>query len=141
MIVSDGKDTCQPPSPCAVAQEISKGGVIMRIQAIGFNVDQDAKRELECIANAGGGVYREAEDAASLEQELRILSTRTLRQYVTKGAPVKGGETARTATPVKPGRYLDKLLPGPGALVRDRPRPRRDAEGDRLVHRRPARGA
>ena len=83
----------------------------MRIQAIGFNVDQDAKRELECIANAGGGVYREAEDAASLKQELRILSTRTLRQYVTKGTPVKGGETARTATLVKPGRYLDKLNP------------------------------
>ena len=111
VLVSDGKDTCQPPSPCAVAQEISKGGVVMRIQAIGFNVDQDAKRELECIANAGGGVYREAEDAASLKQELRILSTRTLRQYVTKGTPVKGGETARTATLVKPGRYLDKLNP------------------------------
>ena len=50
VLVSDGKDTCQPPSPCEVAQEISKGGVEMRIQAIGFNVDQDAKRELECIA-------------------------------------------------------------------------------------------
>ena len=53
ILVSDGKDTCQPPSPCQVAQRIAKGGVEMRIQAIGFNVDQSARRELQCIA-AGG---------------------------------------------------------------------------------------
>jgi Ca-activated chloride channel family protein len=34
ILVSDGKDTCQPPSPCQVAQRIAKGGVEMRIQAI-----------------------------------------------------------------------------------------------------------
>ena len=27
VILSDGKDTCQPPSPCQVAQRIAKGGV------------------------------------------------------------------------------------------------------------------
>jgi hypothetical protein len=111
VLVSDGKDTCQPPSPCSVAQEISKGGVILRIQAIGFNVDADAKRELECIANAGGGVYRNATDAASLRTELRVLSTRVLRQYIARGAQIKGGPNARQATPISPGRYIDKMLP------------------------------
>jgi hypothetical protein len=111
VLVSDGKDTCQPPSPCDVAEEVSKGGVILRIQAIGFNVDKEAKAELECIANAGGGVYREATDAASLRQELRILSTRTLRQYIARGAAIKGGPNARQATPISPGRFIDKLNP------------------------------
>jgi hypothetical protein len=111
VLVSDGKDTCQPPSPCEVAREVSKGGVILRIQAIGFNVDREAQAELECIANAGGGVYREATDAASLRQELRILSTRTLRQYIARGTAVKGGPSAREATEVSPGRYIDKVLP------------------------------
>jgi von Willebrand factor type A domain len=111
VLVSDGKDTCQPPAPCDVAREIAKGGVVMRIQAIGFNVDQDAKRELECIADAGGGVYRDAEDAASLKQELRVLSTRTLREYVARGAVIKGGPSARQATVVTPGRYIDRVLP------------------------------
>ena len=67
MLVSDGKDTCQPPSPCEVARRIAKGGVEMRIQAIGFNVDQEARRELKCIAAAGGGVYTDADNAATLQ--------------------------------------------------------------------------
>lgn len=111
VLVSDGKDTCQPPAPCEVAEAISKGGVELRIQAIGFRVDEEARQELECIAAAGGGVYRDATDAASLRQELRVLSTRALRQYVARGAAVEGGASARAATVLKPGRYVDKMLP------------------------------
>jgi Mg-chelatase subunit ChlD len=111
ILVSDGKDTCQPPSPCQVAQRIAKGGVEMRIQAIGFNVDQEARRELKCIASAGGGVYTDADDAQTLKEQLRVLSTRALRKYVPKGKPVRGGPSARQATAIVPGRYLDGMLP------------------------------
>ena len=111
VLVSDGKDTCQPPSPCSVAQRVAKGGVEMRIQAIGFNVDQEARQELQCIASAGGGVYRDATDAESLRQELRVLSTRALREYEPKGKPVKGGPDARGATLITPGQYTDQMLP------------------------------
>ena len=111
ILVSDGKDTCQPPSPCQVAQRIAKGGVEMRIQAIGFNVDQEARRELKCIAAAGGGVYTDADNAQTLKEQLRVLSTRALRKYVPKGKPVRGGPSARQATAIGPGRYLDGMLP------------------------------
>jgi hypothetical protein len=111
ILVSDGKDTCQPPSPCQVAQRIAKGGVEMRIQAIGFNVDKSARRELQCIAQAGGGVYTDADDAATLKEQLRVLSTRALRQYVPRGKPVRGGPNARQATTLVPGRYVDSILP------------------------------
>ena len=111
ILVSDGKDTCQPPSPCEVARRIAKGGVEMRIQAIGFNVDQEARRELKCIASAGGGVYTDADDAQTLKEQLRVLSTRALRKYVPKGKPVRGGPNARQATAIVPGRYLDGMLP------------------------------
>ncbi len=111
VLVSDGKDTCAPPSPCEIAQRVAKGGVEMRIQAIGFNVDAEARRELQCIATAGGGVYRDAKDAATLQQELRVLATRALREYIARGKPIKGGPSARRALPLQPGRYLDKLEP------------------------------
>jgi Mg-chelatase subunit ChlD len=111
ILVSDGEDTCQPPSPCEVAQRIARGGIEMRIQAIGFNVDRNARRELECIAHAGGGIYADADDAASLREQLRILSTRALRQYQPKGKPVRGGPDARHATTIVPGRYVDAILP------------------------------
>jgi von Willebrand factor type A domain len=111
VLVSDGKDTCQPPAPCEVAQEIAKGGVEMRIQAIGFNVDAESRKELQCIASAGGGVYRDATDADSLREELKVLSTRALREYTPKGKPIKGGPDARHATPITPGQYTDQMLP------------------------------
>jgi hypothetical protein len=111
ILVSDGKDTCQPPSPCQVAREIAKGGVEMRIQAIGLNVGADAKRELECIAKAGGGVYADANNADALRQQLRALSTRALRQYVPKGRQVHCGADVQHAAPLNPGRYVDAMLP------------------------------
>jgi Mg-chelatase subunit ChlD len=111
ILVSDGKDTCQPPSPCQVAQRIARGGVEMRIQAIGFNVDPDAKRELECIAHAGGGAYADADNADALREQLRALSTRALRQYVPRGKPVHCGPNARHAALLVPGRYVDSMLP------------------------------
>jgi len=111
ILVSDGKDTCQPPSPCQVAREIAKGGVEMRIQAIGLNVSADARRELECIAKAGGGVYADANNADALRQQLRALSTRALRQYVPKGRQVHCGSDVQHAAPLNPGRYVDAMLP------------------------------
>jgi len=111
ILVSDGKDTCPPPTPCEVAADIAKGGVELRIQAIGFSVDRAARRQLECVAEAGGGVYRDAEDADTLREELRILSTRALREYTVRGKPVKGGPSARQATVIGPGRYVDRIIP------------------------------
>ena len=40
-----------------------------------------------------------------------MLSTRALREYVARGAATKGGPSARAATVLKPGRYVDKILP------------------------------
>ena len=110
VLVSDGKDTCsrrrRVTSPRRSPRAASSCDPGDR-----FRVDEEARQELECIAAAGGGVYRDATDAASLRQELRVLSTRALREYVARGAATKGGPSARTATVLKPGRYVDKFLP------------------------------
>lgn len=111
VLVSDGTDTCQPPPPCSIARRIARGGVEMRIQSIGFNVDKEARKQLQCIARAGGGVYRDASNAASLRQELRTLSTRALRQYIPRGTPITGGPTVQRAALIAPGRYVDRVLP------------------------------
>jgi Ca-activated chloride channel family protein len=111
IVVSDGEDTCQPPPPCEVAEEIAQGGVELRIQAIGFNVDRAARRELECIAQAGGGIYRDADDAEELREELRTLSTRALREYRARGKPIKGGAARTEAPALGPGQYVDAMPP------------------------------
>lgn len=111
ILVSDGEDTCAPPQPCDVARRIARGGISLKIQAIGFRVDPKAKRQLQCIARAGGGVYRDVQNAPRLAEELRALSIRALRDYIPRGKPVKGGATARQATEIQPGQYLDEIDP------------------------------
>jgi len=111
VLVSDGQDTCQPPPPCDVAREVARGGVDVRIQAIGLRVGPKARRELKCIAAAGGGIYRDANDTAALQEELQALSTRALRQYIPRGTPIQGGRTAQEAADIAPGRYVDEMPP------------------------------
>ena len=120
-------------------ERIAKGGVEMRIQAIGFNVDPEARRELECIASAGGGVYRDATDAASCGRSCASSPRARCVSTSPKGKPIKGGPSARQATADHPRPLRRPAAPGLRALVRRRPRARRDAEGEPSIH--PARAA
>ena len=112
VLVSDGKDTCQPPSPCSVAQKIAQGGVEMRIQAIGFNVDAEARKELQCIASAGGGVYRDADRRRFAARRSCGCSPRERCASTSRAASRSTvARTRATATLLKPGQYTDKILP------------------------------
>lgn len=69
VVVSDGVDTCAPPDPCEVAKELAGPG--LAIHTVGFRVTGDAKDQLSCIAQAGGGVYVDAANAVQLQAFLR----------------------------------------------------------------------
>ena len=111
----------------------------MRIQAIGFNVDPEARQELECIAAAGGGVYRDATDAASAAARSCGCCPRARCASTSR---VASRDQGRPERPPGHGAHAGPLhrqdAAGLRALVRDRPRARRDAEGERVVHRRPS---
>ncbi len=112
ILVSDGGSNCSPPGPCQAARDLAGGGVDLRIEAIGFQVADQARRQLECIAAAGGGAYRDADDAGELADSLQSLSVRALRRFDASGTPISGGPDAARATAVpKPGQYLDSIAP------------------------------
>ena len=90
MLVSDGGDNCAPPAPCGVARDLAKGGVALKIQAVGFQVKSSARKQLQCIAEAGGGRYVDADNAKELGGQLRSLTARALRPYVTQGKALEG---------------------------------------------------
>ena len=118
-----------------VAQRDRQGRREMRIQAIGFNVDQEARQELECIAAAGGGVYTRR------RQTPRRCKAGAARALHARAAPVHRRRASRSRAarararrpPIVPGPLHRQDAPGRRALVRDRPAPRRDAEGQRVV--------
>lgn len=109
VLVSDGIDSCAPPSPCEVAKELKTKGVDLAIHTIGFRVDPAARAELACIAKATGGTYSDARDEDELRDQLVVKATRTLQGYTVSGTPVVGGTSTGSAVLLTPGRYLDSL--------------------------------
>ena len=109
VLVSDGADNCAPPEPCKVARELSQGGVTLKIQAVGFRVKQDARKQLECIADAAGGRYVDADNAQELGGQLRSLTARALRPYVTEGKALEGVPAPAEAKLYGPGQYTTSV--------------------------------
>ncbi|WP_432248771.1 VWA domain-containing protein [Streptomyces sanyensis] len=111
VLVSDGRDGCGLP-PCEAARKVARGTPGVRIDTIGFQVGGAARAELECVAAAGGGRYRDAPDAGALSRELQRSAQLAADSYRLRGTPVSGTASGGTAPALVPGQYLDSLGPG-----------------------------
>ncbi|WP_231911047.1 VWA domain-containing protein [Corynebacterium suranareeae] len=100
VLVSDGIATCTPPPVCEVAQELADQGVDLVINTVGFNVDESARAELECIAQAGNGTYADASDADSLVAELKRAATRTAVGYESDLEQLDGNDVQTEPTQI-----------------------------------------
>jgi len=63
VLVSDGEETCDP-DPCEAARLLKESGIDFVIHVVGFDVTNEQRQELECIAEATGGRYYAAGNAA-----------------------------------------------------------------------------
>ena len=109
VLVSDGGDNCAPPAPCGVARDLAQGGVALKIQAVGFQVKSSARKQLQCIAEAGGGRYVDADNAQELGGQLRSLTARALRPYVTQGKALEGVPDPASAKLYGAGQYVTEV--------------------------------
>ena len=67
VLISDGKETCDG-DPCALVEQLRKQGIDLVMHVVGFDVSAEERKELECIAKAGGGSYFAAADADGLRE-------------------------------------------------------------------------
>lgn len=67
--LSDGKETCGG-DPVAMAKRLRESGLKVVTDVIGFAVDAATRAQLEQVAQAGGGKYYNADDAARLAESL-----------------------------------------------------------------------
>ena len=114
ILVSDGIDTCAPPEVCDVAKELAGQGVDLTIHTVGFKADEEARAELECIAEAGGGQFLEAADASSLAQSLKFLAQRGVEKYQTGGTEFEFSDTPEDAKWLGEGQYQTTVTPDRG---------------------------
>jgi Ca-activated chloride channel homolog len=108
VLISDGEESCGG-DPCQVARDLSRQGVDVRIDVIGFQVNGKARDELTCIAQSGRGTFYDAPDASALTAQLQRLSARAARAYVPAGIPVEGTPTPEGAPTLEPEQYLDTI--------------------------------
>ncbi|WP_198021544.1 vWA domain-containing protein [Corynebacterium tuscaniense] len=109
ILVSDGIDTCAPPPVCEVAKELAGEGVDLTIHTVGFKTDEEARKELECVARVSGGDFMEADDSASLAESLKFLAQRDAETYQTAGTWFEYADTPEDAKWLGEGRYRTKV--------------------------------
>ena len=111
ILVSDGIDSCAPPPVCEVAKELAEDGVDLAIHTVGFQVDDAARKELQCIAEAGNGQFLEAKDASSLATSLKFLAQRDIGKYKVEGTPFEFADSPEDAKWLGEGQYQTKVTP------------------------------
>lgn len=74
ILISDGEETCHQ-DPCEVSAALKKADVDLQIHVVGFGIENEAARkQLHCIAEATGGVYKDAKDADELKSVVEGLA-------------------------------------------------------------------
>ncbi len=74
VLISDGEDTCAPPDPCEVAEELKAQHPDLTISTVGFRTNADARNQLSCIAAATGGLFVSADDPGQLTRRLKTAT-------------------------------------------------------------------
>jgi len=93
ILVSDGKETCEG-DPCELVRSLRERGVEVTVHVVGFDVTSEEREQLNCIAEAGGGLYADAGTADELTAALSEIRD-TVVEAVADPAEVK-----RTAVPI-----------------------------------------
>ncbi len=69
ILVSDGLETCEA-DPCALARMLEENGLDFRVHVIGFDVTEEERKGLQCIADETGGKFLAADSADELNEAL-----------------------------------------------------------------------
>ncbi len=116
LLLSDGLETCGG-DPVATASRLRSEGIAVVIHTVGFDVDDDAERQLRAIASATGGRYLSARDYEALAESVASVTEEVERASARVEAdkprnPIAGGPSVGEAVSIGPGWYtLDQELP------------------------------
>jgi hypothetical protein len=118
VLVTDGEETCDD-DPLAAITELRGAGIEVRVNVVGFAIDEHQLREqFESWARAGGGLYVEADDREELDRAMAVtveVPFEVLRGDEVVGTGVVNGETVSLV----PGSYRVRVLGAGVPLERD----------------------
>jgi hypothetical protein len=110
VMISDGIDTCDG-NPCMLVEEAKAGGVNFKMHVIGMDVDAETRTQLECIARASEGIYRDARSAKELNQSLAAVEQQVATDHAAKQAELGVVATEEPEEPVKDETAVPTVMP------------------------------
>lgn len=109
ILVTDGEETCGG-DPAAAIETLKKGGVNVRLNIVGFAVDEAAiAATFRRWTDAGGGMYFDAKDAAGLNKALSLAVQHSFEVVDDKGQIVAEGVVGGEPVQAAPGTYSVRL--------------------------------
>src|ERR1700687_5149911 len=105
ILLTDGEEDCNG-DPCAASKALHYAGIHLQVNVIGFNVNDKARAQLQCIADAAAGKYYDAKDAAGL----KLAASEVKEHIVATPAPAT---PSATPTPTE----LNLLSPAQGGQL------------------------
>lgn len=105
ILVSDGLETCDM-DPCALAKTLEQNGLDFTVHVVGFDVTEQERRGLACIAQETGGKFLAANNA---DQLTNALAEVTFAPEPTPNTPLPQQVSLR-ATILKGGPDIQKDL-------------------------------
>jgi hypothetical protein len=111
VLVTDGEETCDG-DPAAAIRELAASGVEVRVNIVGFAIDElMLKEEFESWARLGGGRYFDATNGEGLRQAVRG-SIRQTFEAVANGEVVAGGTVGGDPVELPAGEYRVRTSAG-----------------------------
>jgi hypothetical protein len=87
VLVSDGQETCGG-DPCARVGALRAQGLRVTVHVVGFDVTDAERRQLQCVAQAGGGAYFGAASAGELSAALAAVKQKVAPAAASAGVVV-----------------------------------------------------
>ena len=106
VLVTDGIEECKG-DPCAAANEIRAQGIGVKIDIVGFTLNDAQRKAIQCVPDATGGQYFEAKDLPSLNKALGAVRERTAQAAP---PPAASPPAPPASTPIKVPVADDNLL-------------------------------
>lgn len=100
VVVTDGEDHCGRPTICEVAEQLHESHPMLRIDAIGFMIDDD---ELNCAASTTGGLYVTADNTEQLTSRLAASRDAELSKTTLTGRSFQGIEIGAAHSDIAAG--------------------------------------
>ncbi|WP_420407516.1 vWA domain-containing protein [Hoeflea sp.] len=86
VLITDGVESCDG-DPCAAAAELAAVGIGTRVHVVGFNLEEEDRAKLACIAEMGRGKYFDAANADALGSALKQVGFEVAQTDVPPDSP------------------------------------------------------